>query len=47
MSALSSGNDSKYEFLTGKDDLLKKDLVEKAATMRRFDYSPLSKILKA
>ena len=47
MSALSSGNISKYEFLTDKDDLLKKDLLEKVATMRRFDYSPLGKILKA
>ena len=29
MSALSSGNVSKYEFLTGKDVLLEKDLPEK------------------
>ena len=29
ISALSSGNVSKYEFLTGKDALPKKDLLEK------------------
>ena len=33
ISALSSGNVSKYEFLAGKDVLSKKDLLEKAATM--------------
>ena len=33
ISALSSGNVSKYEFLAGKDVLLEKDLLEKAATM--------------
>ena len=32
ISALSSGNVSKYEFLTDKDVLLEKDLLEKAAT---------------
>ena len=47
ISALSSGNVSKYEFLTGKDVLPKKDLLEKAATMKRFEYSPLGKELKA
>ena len=31
ISALSSGNVSKYEFLTGKDVLPEKDLLEKAA----------------
>ena len=36
ISALSSGNVSKYEFLTGKDVLPEKDLLEKAATMKRF-----------
>ena len=36
MSALSSGNVSKYEFLTGKDVLPEKDLLEKAATKKRF-----------
>ena len=38
--ALSSGNVSKYEFLTGKDVLPEKDLPEKAATMKRFEYYP-------
>ena len=33
ISALSSGNVSKYEFLAGKDGLSEKDLLEKAATM--------------
>ena len=46
ISALSSGAVSKYEFLTGKDVLPEKDLLEKAATMKRFEYSPLSKELK-
>ena len=35
ISALSSGNVSKYEFLTGKYVLPEKDLLEKAATVRR------------
>ena len=38
ISALSSGNVSKYEFLTGKDVLS-----EKAATMKIFESSPLGK----
>ena len=46
ISALSSGNVSKYEFLTGKDVLPEKGLLEKA-TMKRFKYSPLGKKLKA
>ena len=41
ISALLSGNVSKYETLTGKDVLLEKDLLEKAATMIRFEYLPL------
>ena len=41
-----SGNVCKYEFLTGKDVLPEKDLLEKAATMKRFEYSPLGKELK-
>ena len=41
ISALSSGNISKYEFLTAKD------VLEKTATMRRFEYSPIGKKLKA
>ena len=36
ISALSSGNVSKYEFLTQKDILPEKDLLEKAATLKRF-----------
>ena len=36
ISALSSGNVSKYEFLSDKDILLEKDLLEKTATMKRF-----------
>ena len=47
ISALSSGNVSTYAFLTGKDVLPKKELPEKAAAMKRFQYSPLSKQLKA
>ena len=34
ISALSSGNVSKYEFLTGKNILPEKDLLEKAATIK-------------
>ena len=45
--ALSSGTVCKYEFLTDKDVLLEKDLLEKAATMKKFEYSPLGKELKA
>ena len=43
MSALSSGNVSKYEFLTDKDVLPDKDLPEKSAAIKRFEYSPLGK----
>ena len=43
ISGLSSGNVSKYEFLTSKDVLPEKDLLGKAATMKRFEYSPLGK----
>ena len=46
ISALSSGNVSKYEFSTGKDLLTEKNFLEKAATMKRFEYSPSSKELK-
>ena len=46
ISALLSGNVSKYEFLTGKDVLLEKDLLKKDATIKRFEYSPLSKEIK-
>ena len=44
---LSSGNVTKYEFLTSKDVLAEKYLLQKAATMKRFEYSPLDKELKA
>ena len=44
--ALSSGNISKYEFLTGKDVLPEKKLLEKAAAIKTFEYSPLGKELK-
>ena len=47
ISALSSGNVSKYEFLTGKDVLLERDLLEKAAVLKRAEYSPLGKESKA
>ena len=47
ISALSSGNVSKYEFLTGKDVLPEKDLIGKAAALNKFEYSPLGKELKA
>ena len=46
ISALSSGNVSKYEFLTGKGVFPEKDLLEKATTMKRFEYFPLGKELK-
>ena len=38
ISALSSGNISKYEFFTGKDVLLEKDFLKKAAALKRFGY---------
>ena len=38
ISALSSGNVRTYEFLTKKDVLLQKDLLEKAAAIKRFKY---------
>ena len=46
ISALLSGNVIKYKFLTGKDVLPQKDLLEKAAAIKRFEYSPLGKELK-
>ena len=42
ISALSSGNLDKYEYLTGEDLNYKPSTVEQA----KFDYSPLSKGLK-
>ena len=38
ISALWSGNVSKYKFLTGKDVLPEKNLLEKADAMKRFEY---------
>ena len=46
ISGLSSGNTGKYEFLTGKDILPEQDLPEKAAIMKRFEYSLFGKELK-
>ena len=39
--ALSSGNVCKHEFLTDKNVLLEKDMLDKAATIKRFEYLPL------
>ena len=47
ISALSSGIVSKYKFLTGNDVLPGKDMLEKAATMKKNEYLPLAKELKA
>ena len=46
ISAMSSENVSKQGFLTGKDILPEKDLLEKAATLKRFEYSQSSKEIK-
>ena len=46
ISALPSGNGSRYEFLTGEGVVPEKDLPEKVATIKRFEYLPLSKELK-
>ena len=43
---LLSRNVGKYEFLTGKDVLPEKDLLEKAVTIKRFEYLPLGSELK-
>ena len=47
ISTLSPANISKYEFLTGKDVLPEKYLLEKAATMKRLEYLLLDKESKA
>ena len=44
-SALSSGNFSKYEFLSGKDVL--PDLLKEASALKKLEYSPLGKELTA
>ena len=46
ISALSSGNASKYDFLTKKDVLQEKDVLEKAAALKRYEYSRLVSALK-
>ena len=46
ISALFSGNVSKSEFFTGKDVAPEKNLLEKAATMKSFEYSPFGSRLK-
>ena len=46
VSASSSANVTKYEFLTGKDVLPEKDLLEIAATIKRFEYSTLRSELR-
>ena len=43
ISAMSLGNVSRYWFLTSKYALAEKDLLEKAATMKKFEYSLLGK----
>ena len=43
---LLSENVGKYEVLTGKDVLPKEDSLEKAATIKRFEYLPLGSELK-
>ena len=45
ISALSSGNVRKFKFLSSKDVLSEKDLLEKAATIKILEYSPLGKEL--
>ena len=47
ISVLSSGNVFKYEFLTGKYVLPEKELLEKTAALKKFEYLPLGKELKA
>ena len=41
--ALSSGNVGKYEFLTSEDVLPEKELLEKVAEGKPFEYSPFGK----
>ena len=44
--ASSSGNVNKYELLRGEDVLRGKRLLEKAATIKRFEQTPLGTDLK-
>ena len=46
ISALSSENVGKYEFSTNEDVLPEKDLFQKAATIKRYEYIPLDSQLK-
>ena len=46
ISTLSSGNVSKYKFLTGKDVLSEKDLLEKVTKIKIFENSPLGNKLR-
>ena len=46
ISTLSSGNVNKYEILIGQDVLLEKDLIEKAATIKRLEYLSLGSRLQ-
>ena len=46
ISALSSENVCNCEFLSGRDVLPEKDLLQKAATMKKFEYYLLGKELK-
>ena len=46
ISSLSSGNVGKHKFLTSDDVLPEKGLLEKAASIKRFEYSPLGNELK-
>ena len=46
VSTLSSENIGKYELLMSEDVLSEKDLLEKSATIKRFEYSPLDSELK-
>ena len=46
ISSLSSGNVSKYEFLPGKELLTVQGLLEKAAALKRLEYSWLDQELE-
>ena len=46
ISVLASRNVSKYGFLTGKDVLAERDLLERSAIMKRFEYSRFGNELK-